>query len=362
MRKRIAELDILRAVAAFAVVMIHVTASPLSTLPVNSRSFFWYSLLNQWSRFSIPAFVLITGLVLCYTYGQREGFKPGEFLVKRLQAIAIPYLVWTVIYMLWRTRVEGSWAKLPENLAWSVIRGNAMYQLYFIVLIFQYYLLFPLIRPLARSRWLGITTVVALGIQALLMWDTYYGLFTPQVTTPWLVELLKWRDRLFPWWMGYFMAGLWIATKLDGILAISRRYAAALLALSGALLAWMMQEYLQAMTQPGMTVGFAATGFRPTAFLYALAAIVALLGFGGWTLKREAAWPNRILLELGKHSFGIFLIHPLVLELSVRLLRPMNLTPSIHLVAVSTIVMAGSYALARLLAALPFGHHIVGRA
>lgn len=361
MRKRIAELDIIRAVAAFAVMMIHITAYPLSTLPIESKSFFWYSLLNQWSRFSIPAFVLITGLVLFLGYGRRDEFKTGEFLTKRLQSVAIPYLVWTVLYMLWRTRIEGSWPRFPERLTWSVVQGNAMYQLYFIVLIFQYYLLFPLIRPIGRSRWLGAATAAALVIQAVLMWDTYYGLFTNQVTTPWLVELLKWRDRLFPWWMGYFMTGVWLSTRLDQALTLSRRYVWPLLAAAGALLTWMMFEFMQTISQPGMTVGFAATGFRPSAFVYALAATIALLGFGGWALERQG-WHTRVLMELGKHSFGIFLVHPLILELTTRLLRPLALTPSIHLLAVSAIVMAGSYVAARLLAALPFGHHIVGRA
>lgn len=360
MRKRIAELDILRAVSAFAVVLIHVTASPLATLPVDSTSFFWYSLINQWSRFSIPAFVLVTGLVLFFTYGQREELKTGEFLRKRLQAVAIPYLVWTVLYMLYRTQVQGDWPKFPENLAWSVLRGNAMYQLYFVVLIFQYYLLFPLIRPLGRSRWLGVATALILAVQAVLMWDTYYGLFTNQVTTPWLVSLLAWRDRLFPWWMGYFMVGIWLASRIDQVLQVGRRYLWALLLASAGLLGWMMTEYMRAFAIPGMTVGFAATGFRPSAFLYALVAIVTLLGFGTWLLERES-WVSRLLLELGKHSFGIFLVHPLVLELSIRLLRPIALTPSIYLAVVTGMVMVGSYVLARLLAALPFGHHIVGR-
>ncbi|MFZ5817874.1 MAG: acyltransferase [Bacillota bacterium] len=361
MRKRIAELDILRAVAAFAVVMIHVTAAPLTTLPIQARSFFWYSLVNQWSRFSIPAFVLITGLVLFYSYGRREEFRAGEFFTRRLQSVAVPYLVWTLLYMLWRTRIESTWGQFPTNLGWAVLRGTAMYQLYFIVLIFQYYLLFPLIRPLGRSRWLGAAVAASLALQALLMWDTYYGLFTPQITAPWAVELFKWRDRLFPWWIGYFMVGVYLAARLDALLALARRWAWPMLAAAGGLLTWMMVEYAQALARPGVTVGFAATGFRPSAYVYSLVAIVGLVGLGGWLQEREGWW-NRALLEMGKHSFGIFLVHPLVLELTTRLLRPLLLTPSVHLVVVGALVLAGSYLFSRAVAALPFGHWIVGRA
>lgn len=358
LRRRIGELDILRAVAAFAVVMIHVTASPLATLPTPTRSFFVYSLINQWSRFSIPAFVLITGIVLFYAYGRRDDFSAREFFTRRLQAIAIPYLVWTVFYMIWRTRIEGTWPQFTQNLAWSVVKGNAMYQLYFIVLIFQYYLLFPLIRPIGRSRWLGVAVAAALLLQLALMWDTYYGLFTQAITAPWAVALLRWRDRLFPWWIGYFMTGVWIAAHLDQFLARARRYLWPLLAGTGLLFAWMMAEYLQAMARPGASVGFAATGFRPSAYIYSLGAVVAIVGFGGWLMAREGR-VSQGFLEFGKHSFGIFLVHPLVLDLTLRSL-PANLTPTVYLAVVSPIVLAVSYLFSRGVAAVPGGHWIVG--
>lgn len=367
MRKRIAELDILRALAAIAVVMIHVTATPMATLPVSSRSFFWVSLLNQWSRFSIPAFVLITGLVLWVTYGDRTDFAWGEFFRKRLKAIAVPYLVWTVLYLLLRARIEGSWSQLPQNFFWSTIQGSAMYQLYFIALIFQFYLLFPLVRPLARGRWLGVAVGLAVIFQGILMWDTYYGLFTQQATAPWALGILRWRDRLFPWWLGYFMVGAWMATQLDRLLPLSRRYVWPLLGAAAGLLGWMMVEYMKVMAQPGASVGFAATGYRPSAYLYALVGVLALLGLSsrviswGSTPGGMGAWVRLILLELGKHSFGIFLVHPMMLYVVTRLLQSFSLTPLVYMAVVFPVVLAASYLFSRLVSILPFGHWIVGR-
>ncbi len=357
MPKRITELEILRAAAAFAVVIIHVTANPMVTLPVTSRSFFLYSLLNQWSRFSIPAFVLITGLVLTHTYGRVANFDLATFLRKRLQGIFVPYLAWTLFYLLWRARVEG-FAALPGRLLPSLIQGTGMYQLYFIVLIFQFYLLFPLLRPLLRSRWLGWAVAAAVLFQFALMWDTFYGLF--HFSSPAALAVLRWRDRLFPWWLGYFMLGTWLAVHIDALLAWTRRYAAGLLLAAGGILAVMMVEYMRLMQQPGMSVGFAATGFRPTAYLYALVATVGLLGLGGWLLGRKDR-PAACLLEMGRHSFGIFLVHPFVLDLTMRFTAPLNLTPTLYLGLVSAVVLTLSYAAARLLAALPFGHWLVGR-
>lgn len=366
MPSRVYELDVLRAVSAVAVVLIHVTATPMVTLPVDSPSFFATSLVNQWSRFSIPAFVLITGVVLYHQYGRQAAGDGGQstfdtrrYLYRRFQAIGVPYLVWTALYLLFRAPIEGSWAQLPANLVTAAIQGTAMYQLYYIVLVFQFYLLFPLIRGLGSSRRLGWIVAAALLVQGVLMWDTFYGLFTNQISTPWLVGLLRFRDRLFPWWIGYFAVGAWIAANLRTVLAATRRLLWPLTGVAAALLAWMMAEYMGLMAQGG-SVGFAASGFRPTAYLYSLAAVFALLGLGGWVTERDNRL-SRLLLSLANHSFGIFLVHPLVLEVVLRLLRPVSLSPAPYLLLVSTAVLIGSYWLSRGIAALPFGHWVVGR-
>ncbi|MBP2016964.1 surface polysaccharide O-acyltransferase-like enzyme [Symbiobacterium terraclitae] len=363
---RVHELDVLRAVSAIAVVLIHVTAAPMAALPVDAPSFLATSLINQWSRFSIPAFVLITGVVLFHTYGPQRAdggaqaaFDTRRYLYRRFQAIGVPYLVWTALYLLFRAPIEGSWAQLPATFVLATFQGTAMYQLYYIVLVFQFYLLFPLVRGLGRSRALGWIVAGALLLQGVLMWDTFYGLFTNQVTNPWLVGLLRFRDRLFPWWIGYFAVGVWTAANLRRVLTACRRLLWPLTGLAAALLAWMMVEYMGLMAN-GASVGFAASGFRPTAYLYSLVASFALLGFGGWVTEQDNP-VSRLLLALGNHSFGIFLVHPLVLEVLLRLLRPLSLSPAPYLLLVSAAVLTGSYWLSRAIAALPFGHWIVGR-
>lgn len=360
MKNRIAELDVVRAVAAVAVVMIHVTAAPLVSYPVDSPSFLAYSLINQWSRFSIPAFVLLSGLALELAYGREKSVNWGRYFARRLRSVGVPYLIWCAVYVLFRTRVEGTWGQLPERYLRSVVDGTAMYHLYFIVLIFQFYLLYPLLRPLARSRWLGPATAVALVLNGFLMWDAYYGFLLDQAGPAWMQSVLRWRFQLFPWWAGYFMAGLWMASQRDHLVAWTRRWLWPLLGASCGLFGWMMVEYMGVMTR-GAAVGFAASGFRPSAYLYSLAATASLIGLGNWLIVM-CGLIGRAVLAFGRHSFGIYLVHPLLLEFAVRVLQPLGLPPAPYLVVISLGVLAGSYLFTWAVARFPFGRWIVGRA
>lgn len=356
-QERLNELDILRALAAIAVVLIHVTATPLGTLPRNAHSFLWNSLINQAARFSIGGFVLITGAALYYTYGNRAHFSIADFYRKRLRGVALPYLFWSAVYILWVAHVERDWSSLPARYAGSLLRGDAFYHLYFMVLIFQFYLLFPLVRTAARGRNLGWSVAVTIALQLYLAADIFYGAGFARIH--WLAGVLHQSDRLFPWWMGYFALGALFAGRLARWRAFTQRYLWGLWLLSAALLAWMMWEFFAYMHNPAITVGWAASEFRPSAYLYSLAICVAILAVGRGILTR-AGWLRRLLFELGRHSFGIYLAHPLVLELFGDVDRHLHLSPGPYFVVAFTVALGGAYLISRTLAWLPGGAWLVG--
>lgn len=355
-RPRLGSLDILRALAAVAVVIIHTTAGPMAALPRDSESFLAASLINQWSRFSIPAFILISGLVLAYGYGPAKAFHTGTYLWKRLKAIAVPYLTWSIGYMLFRAYVERSWTGLIAKTGAALLQGSAMYQLYFIVLIIQFYLLFLLVRPLLGKRWFPWVVLGALLLQLFLMADTWLGWVHPTGSV--LTWAYTWRDRLFPWWLGYFALGAWIGTNPE-LLERFRRWLWPLTGAAVALLGWMMVEYVSKVKDPAVSIGFAATGFRPSAYLYSIVACGAILGWGGRLVMGEGRL-RRTLDSLGRHSFGIYLIHPLFLWALDRFLQPLHLHPVAYLGLVTTGLLALSWGATWLIQRLPGGRLVMG--
>ena len=97
-KQRLSELDFVRAIAAISVVVIHVTASPIAFGRRGSLPMLFYIGANQLARFSIAAFVFITGLVLFYNYPTGKPLRYAEFIRKRLTYIFIPYLIWSIGY------------------------------------------------------------------------------------------------------------------------------------------------------------------------------------------------------------------------------------------------------------------------
>ncbi len=360
-KERLLALDVLRALAAVAVVAIHVTApalaaaQPTVSFPAaGSRTFWLAAFLNQWARFSIPAFVLISGVALFYSYGDRP-LKTADFLRRRVTAVAVPYLFWSAFYLLLTTWVGGlPWAGLARRFGLALLQGTAMYQLYFVVLILQFYLIFPLLRPLGRSRLLPYLVALALGFQYWLMAraGSPQG-WGPQ--PPAVQAILHWQDRLFPWWLGYFAVGAWLGTNLQRGRAWGRRWWPGLVGADVVLLAALLWEFAVRLRLPGAGAGWAASGFRPLAYIYALVTCAAVLAVG---------LPLTLMLrDLARFSLGIYLVHPLVLIAWQRALGHLALPlgPTATLLLTLFAVLTGSYALTRLINLLPHAELIIGK-
>lgn len=165
-RGRIAELDIVRAFAIMGVVAIHSTTNPIVNLDVQSDMYAFYNFINIFSSFCVPTFILLSGLVLFYNYYPKKfGWKEAkEFYLKRMLYIVIPYVTISLIYYVANRYYVG---KVPTEIVVDFIRklvtGRANYQLYYMVVIIQFYLAFPLFLVLLKrfpwlakgSIWLG---------------------------------------------------------------------------------------------------------------------------------------------------------------------------------------------------------------
>lgn len=165
-RGRIAELDIVRAFAIMGVVAIHSTTNPIVKLDVQSDMYAFYNFINIFSSFCVPTFILLSGLVLFYNYYPKKfGWKEAkEFYLKRMLYIVIPYVTISLIYYVANHYYVG---KVPTEIVIDfmkkLVTGRANYQLYYMVVIIQFYLAFPLFLVLLKrfpwlakgSIWLG---------------------------------------------------------------------------------------------------------------------------------------------------------------------------------------------------------------
>lgn len=165
-------LNELRGLTIVAVVLIHVSATYLFATH-NRTTFAVLLTINQWARFCVPLFFMMTGMVLYSNYGEGK-INYLAFVNKRLRYIVIPYLLWAIIYGYIRhLGLDGGGIQTIKDWVIDVASGRISYHLYFIAVMVQLYVIFPLLRPLLRPPYAFITLLFSLFIyigQTISLW------------------------------------------------------------------------------------------------------------------------------------------------------------------------------------------------
>lgn len=292
---------ILKAVAILGVLTIHF----LSTLPINKADSSFPAVLSvvldQLARFSVPLFIALSGYGLAIKYAVKTP-QPLPFYKQRLFKLLPLYLFWSMLlYFLLRT-----FSFLGSDLGqYSFLEvllfGKADYQLYFVPMILQLYLLFPLLW-LILNRF-GPLRLVILG---LLLQAATFSVYTQLQVTD------QWQYTLFLPWISYFTLGM-AFTRLSiksPNLAPYRTLLYLGLGLSAVLVIGQALNLIDFGVDP-----LAATRFtRYSVMFYASLALITLF----YLAPQLSHLPKNLLpplLWLGKYSYLIFLSHTLFLRL-----------------------------------------------
>jgi probable poly-beta-1,6-N-acetyl-D-glucosamine export protein len=297
--RRLPGADALRALAAVAVIVIHASYWPLQDRGADDAVWGSVTLL---ARFAVPAFVVLTGLVLGFRYGdQRLG---GAFLLRRARRSVLPWLIWAPVFcladILWAGGLTPSWSAVANWFA-----GGAGH-LYFLLLVPQLYVLL-LLWP-ARRRPLLALTAAAVMVQVALC---VVRLYVPMPGGVLHQLILDHGFELFPFWIGFFaigvLCGRWLRDHHER--SVPAWPFALLVPLTGALLLW---DDVTRSANGAYALGTGAF-LRPTLLPFALA-ICGLALFGAPRVLPRA------VQTLSRHSLGVYIIHPLLLAGLGRLL------------------------------------------
>ncbi len=294
--RRLSSADALRALATVLVIVIHT-----SHWPTNAAVFDDLDLL---SRLAVPAFMMLTGILLSYQYGG-EPVRPGAFLKRRFARSLLPWLFWAPVYC------ATGWL-ITENVGHSAGDVGTFFSygaghLWFLLLIPQMYLLY-LVWP-RRRLWLW--AVIALAVQTAL---SVYRLYGPMPVAA-LEQLTLWHGfQLLPFWVGYFAVGLaagrelatrgaphgvhWrvivtatVATVVSGLLLIAVTY-------NGA----PHGDFQQG------TGGF----LLPQEPLFVVS-VATLVLFAHPALVSRGRQPSAITRWLSENSLGVYILHPIII-------------------------------------------------
>ncbi|MNH93538.1 O-acetyltransferase WecH [compost metagenome] len=148
-KERILEIELLRGIAFAGVVFQHAVAHYGYLKDIGLADGALLALLVILSKFAVPVFIFITGMVLFYNYDGQLNYR--SFLGKRIKDIGAPFFIWSVFYMFLNHALPG--AGLHEVLAAGerLITGKSSYHLWYVFMMIQFYLLFPMFRQWVRG-------------------------------------------------------------------------------------------------------------------------------------------------------------------------------------------------------------------
>ncbi|MBL0387281.1 acyltransferase [Tumebacillus sp. ITR2] len=313
---RLHEIPHLRALAFIGVVVQHAIGMFSRSEGVQASDLMGLGVLFNLVKFAVPLFVFMTGLVIFYNY--YEELKVGSYLVKRVREVIVPYLAFTVYYYyFWGAdHAAHTWREFPS----VFLTGSGAYHLWFVAMIFQFYLLYPVFRRafqklqpvMSRERVLISFLVVLVGV---FIWGTEWvighsGQWKSDVFG--IRGVLHHLDRTFVVWYLYFVLGGVAAMSIGKWRAWVARMQRWNLYVFGLTLGWVTLELSKGIQGGTMDLGVSHS-FKASMILFTLSAFVLLYQVAMRMSVREN-WATKVSNLLGKYSYGTYLMHVFFLD------------------------------------------------
>lgn len=294
-RARLLGADAVRAVAMLGVIGVHAAAWGPSK-PFHS--------IDVIARYSVPAFVVLTGLGLSYGYtGRRLGIG---FARRRLARTLLPWVAWAPVFIAFGV-FTGTLSLAVPDVGGFLVQGAG--HLWFLLLVPQLYLLFVVWPRNHRWALAAAAMLVQMGLGVMRLYADLPG---------WQSQLFaNYAAQIFPFWIGYFAVGMAMGTSLRRPGALRRALnvwrlpvaigsTAATAASAFVLLTVRYSGSHHAATYLSGTGAF----LNPALPLFVLSAI-AMIAVLVPPLMRRAPLLARGVAALSEQSLGVYIVHPL---------------------------------------------------
>ncbi len=272
---------------------------------------------------AVPAFFFVSGFFIAFMARGKDAHVDSNMVLPRVKKLIPPVLLWVII------RHALVFRRLPNSV------GEILEPYYFLILLIQYYLLAPILAPVAKSNWrllLLATGLLQLLVNGGLDYLVLLGLHTPAWASA-IAALPKWSfpARIFYFTIG-LVAGVHATAFKQWLLRARWAIVTAVIALGPLSAAehWFLSRQTPvAWSGPDLP---ALSGF----------AYMALFSLGFLALGAFSIPGQRSLNNLGTKSLGIYLAHiPAMYVVAVALYRYAPWTLGNQLVYQLTLIGAG---------------------
>jgi surface polysaccharide O-acyltransferase-like enzyme len=276
--------DLVRVLGSFFVVMAHLNYTQVKgTYPVD----FYYA----FSRIAVPLFFLLSGYLLL----QKE--EPlGVFFRKRAWKVFFPFIAWSLIYM-WQGNQFAdfgpSWLEIVSKTVMAIVRSPRAGHLWFFYALIGLYLATPILRLfVSRARDSDLWYFIAIWILA-----TPVTLFLELYTR----VRIGFEWKFFAGYIGYFVLGYYLGrreyTRNQLLMVAGLFLFSVFVTFAGVHVTKQIDPYIDYFER----------------YLSLNVIVMAALGFVLLSRVPVGAGLQKFLAPQSRASFGVYLIHMLIL-------------------------------------------------
>jgi surface polysaccharide O-acyltransferase-like enzyme len=318
--KRDLSFDAFKGVAIIAVVAIHAIYAGGS--PYSPAFVYYRQLLN----FSVPLFFFIAGY--WSSMAKIESLRDyTHFLRGRLSRVLIPYFFWSAILLGYEAYCSGS-IDLYQ-IIFKLFTGGACLGYYFVIAIAQVYVLTPVLQYINRRfEWYGFAAITIFGLAAffILYLSRYFE----------VIGHLPWA-LLFYSWIIYYEIGLFLPARYAQTIT-SPKFRVYIYLIFPVSLLILLTE-ISFMLYGGGRFDFALNPIKYSTLLYSICVILAFFSFKDIFSRL----PTKLIYKLGYYSYGIYLVHVMVLAQAATFIRRISIIssfqPVLQLILVAVTIM-----------------------
>ena len=279
------------------------------------------------TRFSRDAFLFVSASMLAYSYKDTKAMNLRQYFKRRFTSVGVPYLAWTVIYYFFTLSnpvsgfpfytLHGSGAFSVSGFHYFIhILWTGYYHLYYLIVIMEFYALFPLLLLLVRRfpQWHARIFVMSI------LWQIVYGVFLNAHYFGFTVSGYT-QTRLILSYPIYLVGGVIAAMHLDDVHQWVCRHTRSILV--GTVMAALVAEIFAYLERFSWLPAYLHTGpdvFAPALVPYNVGAILCVYLLGVYLVSPKRTLRTRAMVQSGSdNSYGVYLSQMLWIPFLLRI-------------------------------------------
>lgn len=307
------------------------------------------ALLEVATRFAVPIFFFISAFGLFYNLNLNDNFDYKSFLHRRLKTVLIPYLTWSFLYIIHDSIYYNFGLPSISYLFELLFFGLSKYHLYFLVILLWFYFLMPVwIKLIKRIKPISLIWLLIAQI-AFDYFSSYnssliaftYSLSDDSLLKDFFLYRLNW---LILHYFFIFILGAYLATKFDKFFDfIDNHKSIITLSFILTFIAMLGYYYFLVLHRNFSLEAAVNTAHQlsPIGILYTITASIFFFMF--FTFNN-----SNILKFFGKHSYFVYLVHPLIIFWLRIFMDKLNLimtAPNAIILYILTVILSLTFAI-----------------